>query len=156
MKFLPIENIVYKSSLKEDELIERLAKQVEFRNTFINHDSRKFFEGQIVNNKFEIERKINYRNSFLPKILGAIETDTDGTKIYVNMKLNVFAKIFSIIWCGFMLLLGIVLLSKNIFELQPFYMIVFLYIMTMVFFKFESIKSKELLQNIFEAEIISE
>lgn len=156
MKLLPIENIVFKSKLNENEIIERLTNEVEFENTYINYVSGKLFDGEITDNKFEITRKINHRNSFLPLITGIIENTTDGTKITVHMKLNKGVTIFSYIWFGFVFLMGIISLSTGFYELQPLLMIIFFYLMIMLSFKYESYKSKKLLQNIFKAEIISE
>ncbi|MFA9213349.1 MAG: hypothetical protein ACEQSR_05815 [Candidatus Methylacidiphilales bacterium] len=156
MKFLPIENIIFKSNLNEDEIIERLTNEVEFENTYINYVSGKLFDGEIVGNKFEIIRKIKYRNSCLPKIIGFIEKDTDGTKITVNMKLHKGITIFSYIWFGFLVFMCIMFLSTGFYEFHPFTMIIFGYIFIISSFKYESFKSKKLLKNIFQAEIISE
>jgi hypothetical protein len=156
MKFLPIENIVFKSKLNEDEIIERLTDEVEFENTYINYVSGKLFDGEIVDNKFEITRKINYRNSCLSKIIGIIEKDTDETKITIQMKLHRGVTIFSYIWFGSLIFMCILFLSIGFYEFNPLKMIIFGYIFIMLSFKYESYKSKKLLKDIFKAEIISE
>lgn len=156
MKFLPIENIVYSSNLNKDEIIERLVYEMEFKDTFINYVSGKLFDGEITDNKFKITRKINYRNSFLPLITGIIENNTDGSKITVLMKLHKGVTIFFYFWVGFLLLLTITELTNDIYELQPLGMIFLAYLIIMLSFKYESYKSKQLLKDIFKAEIISE
>lgn len=156
MKFLPIENILYKSKLNEYELIERLTDEVEFENTYINYVSGKLFDGEIVDNKFEIVRKIKYHNSFLPMIKGSIEKDIDGTKIIVHMKLQKGVTIFLYFWFGFLVLVSLTEIINGFFDLQTIIMIIFVYSIIILFFKIESFKSKKILKNIFQAEIISE
>ena len=165
MKFLPIEDITYKTKLKEDEIIKRLSDIIEpekaFRFGIFSNGSSKPYEGQINGQAFEIKRIINYRNSFLPKISGIIEKDFDGTTIKVKMRLHVFVIGFLFFWCGIVGLGCVAVLTQaigsskiNPVALTPFGMLVFVYLLTMGAFKFESNKSKKDLQAIFEADII--
>jgi len=156
MKFLPIENIVYRSNLNEDEIIERLTNEVEFENTFINYVSGKLFDGEITDNKFEITRKIYNSNSYNIKAIGTIEKDTDGTKINVKIKFRKGVTIFLCFWFGFAFLISIMFLTNGVWKLQPLGMLLVAYLFIMLSFKYESYKSKKLLKNIFKAEIISE
>jgi len=164
VKFLPIENIVYKTKLKEDEIIERLSDFIEPRKTFrfriFGSDSMKSYEGQITGQTFDIKRIIGYRNSFLPRINGTIKRDYDGTAIEVKMRLHIFVIIFLCVWCGFacMVFLTQVLSSPqfNSVTLTTMGALIFVYAMTMGGFKFESNRSKKDLQTLFEAEIIKE
>lgn len=165
MKFLPTENITYKTRLKEDEIIKRLSDFIEPEKTFwfgmFNRSSTKSYEGQIKGQRFNIKRIIKYRNSFLPRINGVIERDFDGLTIKVKMRLHIFVIVFLCIWCGGVGLGCIALLKQalnnsdiNLATLIPFGMLMFAYLLTMGGFKFESNKSKRDLQTIFEAEII--
>ncbi len=156
MKFLPIENIVFKSKLNEDEIIERLTDEVEFENTYINYVSAKLFDGEITDNKFEITRKIYNSNSYNIKAIGTIEEDTDGTKINVKIKFRKGVTIFLCFGFGFAFLISIMFLTNGVWKLQPLGMLLFFYLFIMLSFKYESYKSKKLLKNIFKAEIISE
>lgn len=165
MKFLPAENITYKTRLNEDEIIKRLSDYIEPEKTFwlgmFNSSSTKSYEGQIEGQRFNIKRIIKYRNSFLPRINGVIERDLDGLTIKVKMRLHIFVIVFLCIWCGGVGLGCIALLTEslnsseiNLATLIPFGMLMFAYLLTMGGFKFESNKSKRDLQTIFEAEII--
>ena len=165
MKFLPTENIIYKTRLKEDEIINRLSGFIEPKKTFrfgiFSSGSAKSYEGQINGKKFKIKRIIGYRNSFLPRIDGIIEREFDGLTIKVKMRLHIFVIVFLCIWCGGVGLACIAFLTQvfnhsgfNPVALIPFGMLIFVYALTMGGFKFESRKSKKDLQNIFEADIV--
>lgn len=98
MKFLPTENITYKTRLKEDEIIRRLSDCIEPEKTFrfgiFSSGSTKSYEGKINGQTFNIKRIISYRNSFLPRINGVIERDFDGLTIKVKMRLHTFVIVF--------------------------------------------------------------
>lgn len=165
MKFLPTENITYKTRLKEDEIIRRLSDCIEpekiFRLGILSSGSTKSYEGQINGQTFSIKRIISYRNSFLPRINGVIERDFDGLTIKVKMRLHIFVIVFLCIWFGLVGLACIAFLTQTLSSseinpaaLIPFGMLLFAYLLTMGGFKFESNKSKKDLQRIFNAEII--
>ena len=165
MKFLPTENIIYKTRLKEEEIIRRLSDSIEPEKTFrfgiFSSGTTKSYEGQINGQTFDIKRIISYRNSFLPRINGIIERDFDGMTIKVKMRLHIFVIVFLCIWCGGVGLGCIAFLtqafSKSEFNpatLIPFGMLIFVYALTMGSFKYESNKSKKDLRTIFEADII--
>ncbi|MFN4152253.1 MAG: hypothetical protein ACK4IX_15025 [Candidatus Sericytochromatia bacterium] len=167
IKYLPVENVVYKTELKEDEVIRRLSDSIEaeknFRFRIFVSSSSKPYEGKINSNKFEIKRIINYRNSFLPRIKGEISKESDKTIIKVKMKLHPFLVSFLSIWfisIGFVTIILLLQLfinaTFNPLTLIPFIMLMFAYVLTMFGFKFESNRSKKDLQKIFKAEIIIE
>ncbi len=165
MKFLPTENIVYKTRLKEEEIIRRLSDYVEPEKIpgldAFNSGSTKSYIGQINGQTFNIKRIISYRNSFLPSINGIIEKDIDGLRIKVKMRLHIFVIVLLCIWCGGVGL-GILSFMTQAFSnsklnpesIIPFGMLIFAYALTMGAFKYESTKSKKDLQKIFEADII--
>lgn len=164
-KFLPYENITYRTKLKEEEVINRLNNFVEpekiFRFNFFGNGSSKSYEGDILGNKFYINRIINYRNSFLPRITGTVRTEVYETTIKVKMRLSIFVVIFLCFWCiatcSFCFLGLFFSYKSNTFyngSLVPLGMLLFAYCLTMGGFKFESYKSRKHLLNLFEAEII--
>ncbi len=156
MKFLPIENIVFKSNLNENEIIERLVYEMEFKDTYIDYVSGKLFDGEITDNKFEITRKIYNSNSYNIKAIGTIEKDINGTKINVKIKFRKGIAIFLCFWFGFAFPLSITFLIDGFFGFEALGVILLFYLFIMLSFKYESYKSKKLLKNIFKAEIISE
>lgn len=162
MKYLPYERITYKTNLSEQEVLTRLSGFVEPKKFGLGRNPMKDYEGSINNNRFEISKVIQYRNSFLPQINGRIQND-DGTQIQVTLSLHAFVSFFLIVWCSFALFFFIGVSIRDIREKEisvefflPLLMLLFVYALTMVGFKSESKQSKEYLRRSFEAEIISE
>lgn len=167
MKFLPIENLTFRTKLSKSEIIGRLAGNIEperiFRFSMFSGKSSKSYEGQIKGDSFDIKRIITYRNSFLPRITGVMETDSYGMTIKVKMRMHILVIFFICFWCGGVILAGVFILTNsfdgsafNPAALGPFGMLLFAYGLTIGGFKYESGKSKKDLQKIFEAEMIEE
>ncbi len=167
MKYLPMENITYKTKLKKEEIKERLSDNIDpekgFSFNIFGNQSTKPYEGQFNGKAFYIKRIVRNRNSFLPRISGTIKENTDGAMIQVKMQLHSFVIVFLSIWCGVVGLVFIVFLMQafddsgfNPAVLIPFAMLLIVYGAAMLGFKLESKKSKKELQSIFEAEIIKE
>src|SRR5688572_9627354 len=100
MKYLPTENITYKTRLSVDAVFKRLEEQVAPAQSFgiPGGTVSKNYEGEIRPPGFFIKRIIRYQNSFLPRIKGTIEQDFGGTRIHVKMRLHPFVSIFMSIW----------------------------------------------------------
>lgn len=167
MKYLPAEYITYKTKLTATEVLQRLEDSIEpvkvLRLGLFNRSETKPYQGKVAGSTFNISRIITYRNSFLPMINGNIENTFDGSLIKVKMRLHVAVIVFLCIWCGIMGLVGIAFLSQSFgsknFDpmiLIPFGMLLFVYTMTMLAFKYESRQSKTDLQSLFEAEMMEE
>ena len=165
MKFLPTENITYKTKLKENEIVDRLSNIIEPEKTFrfeiFGNSSTKLYEGKINNLTFDIKRIITYRNSFIPRISGVINHDFDGTTIKVKMRLHIFVIIFICIWSSGVGLGCLAVLTSLLADgtfhpatIIPFGMLIFMYVLTMGAFKYESNISKKGLQELFDAEIV--
>jgi hypothetical protein len=157
MKYLPFEHLIYKTDLTEKEAIKKLSDYIEAkRSSFIfNNKSTKEYEGFINKNSFEINRIIKNRNSFLPQIMGTIQTSNDETQIEVKMRLHWAVSGFLIFWCLGILVSIIhdILNSSEKISIEfliPILMLVFAYLLTMYGFKSESKKAKEDLRKIFE------
>lgn len=165
MKFLPKENITYETKLSEEEIIKRLADVIEpekmFRGGIFGNKSTKPYEGKIDADEFNIKRIISYRNSFLPRINGVIETHYDGTTIRVKMRVHTVVQVF-LYFCMGNVGLGCIELITKFFSdpvftpasFIPSGMMLFVYVLAMGSFKYESNKSKKDLQSVFEAEMI--
>ncbi len=167
MKFLPTENISFKTRLKEEEILKRLSDAIEPEKTFravrfgMLSGSTKPYEGQISGHTFTIRRIISYRNSFLPRINGIITNDFGRLTINVKMRLPIFVIIFLCVWCGAVGLACIAVLTQGVrvseshpATLIPFSMLLFVYALTMGGFKYESRKSKKDLTALFQADIV--
>ncbi len=163
MSFLPWENLIYKTDLTETELRERINQNIEPKKTLrfgFKNKNTKPYEGYLNGNNFEINRIINYRNSFLPQIKGEITQANGVTRINVKMRMHIFVYIFLSIWCGGVGLVFVNFLisaiKSNNFEPSifiPLGMLIFFYLMTTGGFKFESSKSKKDLEKILNSKI---
>jgi hypothetical protein len=165
-KFLPIENIIYKTKLSKEQTIQKLTENIETEKSFgfgaHNYTYSKPYIGRILGNSFEIKRAISYRNSFLPQIKGEIYSEFDGTKIKVNMKPHSLVLVFMTIWFGgvFLACIGTTyaLFTQKFtpFFFIPFGMLLFGIGLLFGAFKTESSTSKKDLLKIFDAKIENE
>ncbi|MEZ4775228.1 MAG: hypothetical protein R3D00_18735 [Bacteroidia bacterium] len=166
MKYLPFENLTYKSPLSVDEVRQRLAENIEpkkfFRmRGFLSSKDHQPYEGSIGENSFQINRIIHYRNSFLPQITGEIRPSGSGAVIDVKMKLHVMVWVFIVIWCMVVKTALITILLPFFQEerfspgiLIPVFMLVFVYVLTTAAFKFESSKSKKDMESFFDGKLV--
>lgn len=162
MKYLPFENLNYKTKLTAEEILERLGTILDSDDEpESNQDDSKPYRGYIVGNSFKLVKIIAYRNSFIPQIHGQIIPNISGTEIKIKMRLNTLVLIFMIIWftgVGAGCAAGLSSISENP-DFEPGSLLVlgmpiFGYVLMTGAFKIESIKSKKLLAKLFEAEII--
>jgi hypothetical protein len=58
------------------------------------------FIGKVQGNEFKCYRDIRYRNSFLPRIAGRVDSDHNGTRIDVIMYLHPLVLVFVLFWLG--------------------------------------------------------
>ncbi|HEB62560.1 MAG TPA: hypothetical protein ENI82_05345 [Bacteroidetes bacterium] len=164
-KYLPYEKIVYRSHLDPKEIIRRIEENTEPYKKFklfgdFNDGELKYFNGSIEGDSFKLTRIMNYRNSFAPMIKGNVETDENGSKITVKMSLHTIVKIFIYFWVSSVLTAFFSLLSSIFIErkfspeiLLLFGMLVFIFMLMVFGFKYESDKSKKYLAHLFETEI---
>ncbi|MCL2130980.1 MAG: hypothetical protein FWH36_00775 [Lentimicrobiaceae bacterium] len=163
MRFLPAENIVYKTNLKEDEVIKQLSGCVEPGSIMLNFLlwlSDKPYEGHIDGRNFKIRKVITNGNPFCPRISGIIYNDFDDLKISVKMRLPVVAIAFLCICCVFIVVFTFIVLLMSAFNpvafIPSFVVLFLLYVITLVCFNFGSEKAKKNLAEIFQAKIIEE
>lgn len=159
MKYLPFKNIIYKTKLSSEEVLNRLDKSVtkHFRRSDTVAHEHKLFEGIIDGKSFKIQRIIGYRNSFLPQIIGHIENDRFETRISIRMKPHISILVFMTFYFVFIAigLVALISYSINSGEIKPFIflpvgMFLFGYGLIVGGFKYESKKSKKQLLKLFE------
>ncbi|WP_118976034.1 hypothetical protein [Taibaiella koreensis] len=159
MILLPAEHISFKTSLGKEEVLQRLTTML----TPPPHSSRSFwggfsgaaYKGKIAMDGFAISREIRYRNSFLPRISGKIYTDVDGATIEVRMRLHPLVLAFICIWAlgvGFAAIAALSAGGPAAFI--PAAMLLFLYVLVMGAFKFESRRSIDDLRTLWEATVV--
>ncbi len=163
MKFLPFENIIYKSNFSKAELLHSLETHIKKGEPFSSATSEENYLmpyiGKISNNGFGITRVISYRNSFLPYIQGTILEDSEGTTVKVTMRPHGFVLGFMAVWLGGVSL-GCVVTAYAMFRssfdcklLIPFGMLLLGILLFVGAFKRESNISKTDLKKILNANV---
>jgi hypothetical protein len=161
MNYLPYEGIAFKSKLPSSEIL-RLVQENITRSKgsgSMGMDRSNSYYGKITGQSFHLERKINYRNSFLPEIKGEVSQVENESIINIEMRLSTVVSIFLIIWLGGAIIGIVVFLLESIREGQlelsifgPILMFIFGYVLAMGGFGFESSKTKNYLAKLFEVE----
>jgi hypothetical protein len=153
MKLLPYENIEILSPLSPPEAQSALKREVKSLKLsgfgFASSEEHAYFDGFLENYQFKFNRKINYRNSFLPTISGSINSDLMGSRVVAKMRLAPVVSIFSIIWLG-VSIFACIALSVKIFGTEdydpkmliPFGMPIIGYSIVMGGFHYEAKKAK--------------
>ncbi|WP_338762918.1 hypothetical protein WAF17_18575 [Bernardetia sp. ABR2-2B] len=163
MKYLPYENLTYKTHLSKEEILKKLSDKVEPKRGIFPDNGYQPYEGTISENTFKIRRIIEYRNLSLPCIKGKIEENQDSTLIYIKMRLYPFVIVILCIWSLFMALGVLVFITMFAQETQnlslsnlPFFSFPLLIIISPIVvckaFHYEGNKSKEFFENLFKAE----
>ncbi len=94
-----------RSRLSKEEAVKILLENIQPKRTMEEKFRRKkttnFFEGTFEWDSFEIQRAINHRNSFLPKIYGSLEETISGTQVHLRFQMVPIAMVFMALWLGF-------------------------------------------------------
>ena len=158
MKIIPSAKAEFTTDLSTDEVYNILKKNVQPRK-FLSFDIGKKekipFEGSVEKNQFNIQRNINYKNSFIPQIIGTFTNERGKTKISVNLKLLNLVYFFVILLIGFslfILLMGIYFnrISDIDFIIFPLGFIIFTLLLTRFGFYIEKNKSLEKLKEVLQ------
>lgn len=164
MKFLPIERYTLLTKLSPTEVKALLEANVAYKSRGMQLKigwsapaPGKPYEGVVEDNRFEISRIIDYRNSFLPVIIGEVSDDIVHTAVRIRMRLNIAVAVFMLFWftgvtVGFIVFL--ILLTKSLFfggkfevvMLVPMVMLVFGFLLVNWGFRSEANKSRKFLQ----------
>jgi len=161
--FVPYARFDLISPLGVHEAEARLATRVQprslFRGAFFNRLSKSntTFEGKIENQRFNINRVLRYRNSFLPYIIGEFHDELDRTRISFRMHPHVAVILFVPIFIFVLLVsffnVGDIFIGKEgSFPLaMPLIgFLIFFYVVIMGFFNYEVNKALRALEEIFQ------
>ena len=165
MKLLPYEKFHFITRFKPEEIQQRLERNIEPDKPFsikdiFKRESAFYFNGFATNAFFEIKRLIFYRNSFLPRVKGLIESGLNGSRVEIKMYMHLLVTLFMCIWLGGVTF-GCITLTANMirdgnFEaaiIIPYIMFLLGYGVMMWGFKSESVKAKEKLLELLEGKI---
>jgi len=163
---LPFDNGNLLTDLSPKEIkqkLEDLLKKPCYKPAFLTRDTRIRFEGRVSDSSFEICREDDGRRSAVPEIKGTVSTKMGKALIVMKLRLNLFHKIFMILWMGIsgLLCLGVLLKFDELKESfrnmpflvnwVPFIFFIFGYIIMLFTFKRESYKTKKFLKQLLEA-----
>jgi hypothetical protein len=165
---LPIEKYVLTTNLSVDEVLKRIADNIQHRQEFnfstLSRNYSKPYTGEINGTSFSMTRNINYRNSFLPIIKGHIMPCFGQTQVNIKMRPTIFALIFISFWLGIVTLFCIGLLLVGLLRFRqilqtgfslgfliPFAMFVFGCVLLYFSFNRESKISKDFLATLLQS-----
>jgi hypothetical protein len=161
MKIIPSEKLEFNTTHSiievENKLKENIQPKRGVRFGFSKRENDKVFEGNYSNGKFNFQRVIYHRNSFLPQINGTYRNTSGGTKIIAELKIHGVVVVFLVFWlCGVSLaliatVLGIIKQGTNpMFIIVPLIMLAFGVGLGHFGFNMEKEKSISELEKIFE------
>ena len=129
MKIFPSEKIELTTNLTNQEVRSVLRAHIRpkkiFRIGFNKKKGNKLFEGNFEQDRFEIQRIIIGRNSFIPQINGQIRPYNRGTKLIASLKINKLVSIFMIFWLSGVSLALISILVGAFMNETPFFVVLF-------------------------------
>jgi len=111
-----------------------------------------YFIGKLEESSFKVRRKIHYRNSFLPEIVGQLERLISETKINITLRLPLFAKISAVIPISVLLFAAVTefLAEKDIASaFVSLGVLIVLAAIAVIFFKIEANIAKKKLAALF-------
>ena len=145
---------IIETKKSKDEILQIIRDNTYIKTSVFDFPKGvKYFEGGVSENSFKIFRRIQYRNSFLPLIIGTIEkSDYDSTlKIKINMRMTIFVSVFISIWFTGVLA-GCLIVPFNGFPmpaaLVPYIMLVFGILLVIIPNRIEAKKAREKLEEL--------
>ena len=158
MIYIPYTSYVINASHPAAEVESRLQQVVEKRQLRLMPSRRDaFFEGRVENGRFKFNRIIQYRNTFLPLIVGEIKDDLSSARIEVTVRLQylvylMLAIMFVIGVSGLVMAsAGALAASEAVIGGLLFTGItLFFYVVMMAFFNYEANKARALLREALE------
>lgn len=132
------------TDLNKETVIDKLQLWTSKQKPFEANNPAKFW-GEVFEDGFRITRRIRRGHNWNPVINGKLRAAKKGTKIKVEMSLHLVTKIFSIA-----LLVGnfLIMLTNPNELLSSLLFILFLYLITLIFWNLEVRKSREFLDQI--------
>lgn len=161
-QFLPYESLEYHSRRQAEELVHRIATNIElvreFRYRHYNRKHAKPFEGSVSGNTFKIKRIINYRNSFIPIVIGQVFSGPTGARVQVKMRMHILVIVFLFVFFGSILSFAQIInttpteADDMLFGLNPvlfpYAIFIIAYTAITLIFKVESKKAKRFIEDL--------
>lgn len=109
MWLIPYERMTLETSLKDTEIKRRLSGYVAPVVSYMVQIklSDKPFKGKVTSDGFEMMRVVNGRNSWLPLVIGKVESTTNVSYLNIKMRMHLVPLIVTILIIGMASLMGI-------------------------------------------------
>ncbi len=162
MKLIPVENIIYKTKLTKEKIIERFniifSDDKNLRTKLEGRSSPLKYDGYFEEDKFNIaQTSYSTRSAFIPEVTGTIknsgELQTINIKLGLRRRIKNFAFGLSLLPLAGIAILTIRMINQNYFSFSIFVLIGFLffiYLIVLLGFKYECIRAKKDLEEIFQ------
>lgn len=164
MKYLPYEHFYIDTQLKPNEVQKIMEKEISPRsNRFLDFGRSTegtYFKGYVMNGEFQFEPDISGRNSFNPQIKGSISAYENGSRVIVKMTIHPGVWVFIGFAFFFLTITGLSMVVSEMKKGQigfpvfaPLLMLAFIYLLTILCYKSESIPAKHKLTGLLKGEI---
>ena len=134
--FIPHAKYEIRTELKRSEVLERILSEISTQSRIdkLLNNNRKNFRGSIGTDTFKLRKILDHRNSWNPTLKGKLYEDATGTTIKLRINIHPVVLIFSIVWSTLILTFGLEGTNSIEQALWPLGMIIFLYVLTFIFF----------------------
>jgi hypothetical protein len=148
---MPYERLSINTSLSVGEAEQVLPTRVSKRVMRWFPRGNEGFEGDAAGSKFDINRVIGYRNSFLPHLYGSFHSQEDGkTRVDITIKMPVVTEIFMGIWSAPWLFIAVAfLLQRQVLGLLCMGPALLLYSVIALTFNYELGKARAFISGVF-------
>lgn len=156
MKLIPKARIELNTKLSKSEVHQILQKNTLAKVSFTQKLNNIYFEGIVNDDNFKIERVV-YRKSFVPILIGKLESDADKTKVFIDFKIRnstlafVIGSLAFVFFIFIMSIIGIMTQKTNPFLLIiPVALFSFIFILMNTTFEGEKIRVTDYLKKILQ------
>lgn len=147
--FFPYKSLKISTSESLNQVVTVLKNNTSEKSLFsLLKRHRSYFEGDVSDIGFKINRVIRYRNSFKPVIIGSYEKNENKVLIKIRMRLKLVVIAFGIVWFSGVFIVFIAFMpdilsirsinKETISLFIPFFMLVFGYLLFTIPFIIES------------------
>lgn len=95
---LPLRKETYVTSIKSDNLIEIISGATGKNRSDISDNGDMLFLGNVKENSFQITRRLDRPENFIPQINGDIESSSTGSIMFLRYTLQFSSKMFVVFW----------------------------------------------------------
>jgi len=157
MKIVPYESFGVQTYWTTDQLLDRLARDVNTAGKRRQLKEHLVFYGRIDSSGFRIKRRVNIRNSMLPVVKGKFAQIGDHTRIEIRMYPEISVAFLILFMDAFMAFLLVGMIHTSVVDpefpdwlaILPLFFILFTHVFMQLLFLIEVEKQKPMLTELF-------